>query len=191
MFGRDRSRMMEQGEESLEAGGAARPEALRGAAEERVVDLDVRDDLRRGEEPFPRIMQARSGMSADGILRVRALFEPLPLYGVMAGHGLELWTEELAPDDWRVRFYDPDATSESAEETDPVVLDVRPIPPRAKHATIFKVFGALEAGRFFVLVNDHDPRPLRYQFEAERAGKFKWEYLEEGPEVWRVKISRV
>jgi uncharacterized protein (DUF2249 family) len=41
-----------------------------------------------------------------------------------------------------------------------------------------------------VLVNDHDPKPLRYQFEAEHAGEFTWEYLESGPEVWRVRIGR-
>ena len=41
-----------------------------------------------------------------------------------------------------------------------------------------------------VLVNDHDPRPLRYQFKHEREGLFGWEYLEEGPTVWKVRISR-
>lgn len=70
------------------------------------------------------------------------------------------------------------------------VLDVRPIPPREKHPTIFQTFGALEPGQAFVLVNDHDPMPLRYQFEAEHEGEFGWEYLEEGPDVWRVQISR-
>ena len=39
-------------------------------------------------------------------------------------------------------------------------------------------------------MNDHDPVPLRYQFEAERAGAFEWEYLAQGPEEWRVTISR-
>ncbi len=69
-------------------------------------------------------------------------------------------------------------------------LDVRPIPPREKHATIFAMFDALAPGEAFVLVNDHDPRPLRYQFEFERSGQFTWEYLEQGPEVWRVRIGR-
>ena len=73
---------------------------------------------------------------------------------------------------------------------DPKTLDVRPIPPREKHATIFQTFDALGTGESFVLVNDHDPRPLRYQFEAERAGGYGWQYLEQGPEVWRVEISK-
>jgi len=72
----------------------------------------------------------------------------------------------------------------------PKQLDVRVIPPRDKHPTIFATFAALEPGESFVLVNDHDPKPLRYQMEAELAGEFGWEYLEQGPEVWRVAISR-
>lgn len=72
----------------------------------------------------------------------------------------------------------------------PNQLDVRVIPPREKHSTIFHTFDALEPGESFTLVNDHDPMPLRYQFEAERAGTFGWEYLERGPAVWRVEISR-
>lgn len=69
-------------------------------------------------------------------------------------------------------------------------LDVRVIPPREKHPTIFQTFDALKPGEAFILLNDHDPRPLRYQFEAEHAGKFGWEYLEQGPAVWRVQISK-
>jgi uncharacterized protein (DUF2249 family) len=73
---------------------------------------------------------------------------------------------------------------------EPMQLDVRVIPPREKHPTIFQTFDSLEPGESFVLVNDHDPFPLRYQFEAERAGHYGWEYLEQGPAVWRVEISR-
>jgi uncharacterized protein (DUF2249 family) len=73
---------------------------------------------------------------------------------------------------------------------EPMQLDVRVIPPREKHPTIFQTFDSLSSGESFVLVNDHDPFPLRYQFEAERTDQFGWEYLENGPTVWRVLISR-
>ena len=43
----------------------------------------------------------------------------------------------------------------------------------------------------FVLVNDHDPKPLYYQFKFEKAGQFTWDHEEEGPEVWRVRIGRL
>lgn len=74
--------------------------------------------------------------------------------------------------------------------SDPKTLDVRVIPPREKHPAIFETFAALSPGDSFVLVNDHDPMPLRYQFEYEHEGEFGWEYLQEGPAVWRVAISK-
>jgi uncharacterized protein (DUF2249 family) len=70
------------------------------------------------------------------------------------------------------------------------ILDVRVIPPREKHPTIFHTFAFLKPGESFVLVNDHDPKPLRSQFELQHAGEFGWEYLEQGPSLWRVEISR-
>lgn len=71
------------------------------------------------------------------------------------------------------------------------VLDIRPIPPAQRHPLIFDLFNGLAAGESFVLVNDHNPKPLFYQFQAELTGQFSWDYLEEGPEAWRVRIGRV
>lgn len=71
------------------------------------------------------------------------------------------------------------------------VLDVRQLPPAQRHSLIFRAYEALAPNEHFILVNDHDPKPLRYQFEAERPGKVSWKYLEEGPEVWRVAIGRL
>lgn len=70
-------------------------------------------------------------------------------------------------------------------------LDIRPVPVREKHPTIFKTFDELKNGQIFQLINDHDPMPLYYQFSAERPEQFGWEYVERGPEVWRVNISKV
>lgn len=70
------------------------------------------------------------------------------------------------------------------------VIDVRSIVPRERHPLIFNTFEQLKPGYGFVLVNDHDPKPLYYQFQAEHQGTFGWDYLEKGPDVWRVVISR-
>lgn len=70
------------------------------------------------------------------------------------------------------------------------MIDVREIAPRERHPLIFQTFDDLAAGGAFELVNDHDPKPLYYQFMAERPGQLGWDYLEEGPEVWRVRISK-
>ncbi|WP_419393749.1 DUF2249 domain-containing protein [Cytobacillus praedii] len=63
-------------------------------------------------------------------------------------------------------------------------------PPREKHPTIFKAFDSLKSGECMQLINDHDPRPLQYQFMMEREDQFTWEYLEEGPDTWRVAIGK-
>lgn len=81
----------------------------------------------------------------------------------------------------------PAAPAASAADA---VLDVRPIPPRGRHELIFATFDALAPGTAFVLVNDHDPKPLFYQFSAEREGLFTWDYQEKGPEIWQVRIAR-
>lgn len=70
------------------------------------------------------------------------------------------------------------------------LLDVRTEEPARRHELIFERFNNLQPGDGYVLVNDHDPKPLYYQFAAEHAGDFTWEYLEQGPEVWRVDIGR-
>lgn len=76
-------------------------------------------------------------------------------------------------------------------DQEPVVVDVREVPPYQRHPLIFKTFSGLSAGAAMHLVNDHDPKPLYYQFSAEMPGQFEWTYLEEGPQTWRVEIRRV
>jgi uncharacterized protein (DUF2249 family) len=69
-------------------------------------------------------------------------------------------------------------------------LDVRALPPAQRHSLIFETYHRLGQGESFVLVNDHDPKPLYYQFDAEHEGQFTWAYEEQGPEVWRVRIGK-
>jgi uncharacterized protein (DUF2249 family) len=75
--------------------------------------------------------------------------------------------------------------------TAPETLDVREIAPRERHPLIFGTFDRLRPGESFILLNDHDPKPLYYQFKAEQPGHVDWTYLEQGPAVWRVRIGRV
>lgn len=74
--------------------------------------------------------------------------------------------------------------------TDKVTIDVREVPPPQRHPQIFQAFESLEPGESFILVNDHDPKPLFYQFKFEREGEFTWDYLEQGPQDWRVQIGK-
>lgn len=70
------------------------------------------------------------------------------------------------------------------------ILDVRALILMERHRLILETYNQLESGDKFVLVNDHDPKPLYYQFAAEHNGKFSWKYLEQGPQTWRVEIGR-
>lgn len=78
------------------------------------------------------------------------------------------------------------ASNPSAKE-----VDVRSLIPVKRHEKIFQLVGELTPGGSFVLVNDHDPKPLYYQLEAEHPKQFSWTYLEKGPTVWRVEIGRL
>ncbi|OWT55140.1 DUF2249 domain-containing protein [Candidimonas nitroreducens] len=79
----------------------------------------------------------------------------------------------------------------STSEASADVIDVRTLIPAQRHAKIFQLVGQLQPGKSFVLVNDHDPKPLYYQLEAEHPKQFSWEYLERGPQVWRVEIGKL
>ena len=70
------------------------------------------------------------------------------------------------------------------------ILDVTKIEHKKKHPVIFEHFDVLEQGEAFIISNDHDPKPLYYQLLGERGSIFTWDYLEEGPALWRVKIGK-
>jgi uncharacterized protein (DUF2249 family) len=69
-------------------------------------------------------------------------------------------------------------------------IDVRTVPPFERHPRIFGMIEGLQADDCFLIISDHDPRPLHYQIERKYAGMISWEYLEQGPAVWRVRIAR-
>ncbi|HUH47496.1 MAG TPA: DUF542 domain-containing protein [Arenibacter sp.] len=70
------------------------------------------------------------------------------------------------------------------------VLNVTLLEPRYKHSTIFERYDALNEGEQITIHNDHDPKPLYYQLLGERGNVFTWEYLEEGPVWWKVRIRK-
>lgn len=70
-------------------------------------------------------------------------------------------------------------------------LDVRLLPHGQRHEIIFGRLDALAPGEELLIVNDHDPKPLRYQTSALWPDRFEWTYREAGPQVWRVAITRV
>lgn len=70
------------------------------------------------------------------------------------------------------------------------LIDATLLAPAVKHQIIIETFEQLQAGESFILQNDHDPKPLYYQFKAEHGEIFTWDYLEEGPEIFKIRIAK-
>jgi uncharacterized protein (DUF2249 family) len=243
--------------------------------------LDVREALRAGEEPLPRILAFVASLPPGTAWRLRATFEPIPLLRLMAGKGYHGTSRRLAEGDWEVLFAPgagpaeqtraaaegeggpppdaparrldnrglpppepmirvlealetlppgevlevfndrepaflypeltsrgwrhaterlPDAVririwraSDPVKEEDPMndpIIDVRELPHGKRHDIIFAAVAALQGDEGVVVVNDHDPKPLRYQLEALYGPTLRWTYLQSGPDEWRVRIGR-
>lgn len=71
------------------------------------------------------------------------------------------------------------------------VIDVRDIEPRLRHQIIHQLVEHLAPAASLQLIADHPPKPLRYQLELRFGDRCKWLYLEEGPDVWRVRVAKV
>ncbi|HEX7052006.1 MAG TPA: DUF2249 domain-containing protein [Longimicrobiales bacterium] len=81
--------------------------------------------------------------------------------------------------------------TETRNAAAPVELDVRPVPPKDRYDTIMSAYNALPVGGWLHLTVDHDPTCMYYTLQAERGdGAFRFEYVERGPEVWRVRVQK-
>jgi regulator of cell morphogenesis and NO signaling len=115
--------------------------------------------------------------------------DPKPLYYELSAERGDIFSWqylEQGPEMWKVKITKNKKTSEEDEN----ILDATLLHPSVKHATIFNRFDSLKPGENFVLHNDHDPRPLRFQLENLKGNIFQWEYLEQGPELFRIKITK-
>lgn len=71
------------------------------------------------------------------------------------------------------------------------VLDIRVLDGCVnRKAHVLESFDALRPGESVVVVNDHLPRGLHVHFEEQRPGLYEWSLLEDGPQTWRVRITR-
>lgn len=145
------------------------PEALLALPAARVVDVDVREDLRAGREPFAQIMRAAAALAPGAVLRVRAIFEPAPLYRVLGKQGFEHATEQLGEEDWRVWFHRASASMGDAtarpepspvDDPDAIVLDVRDLEPPEPMVRTLDALSRLPRGKTLVQINARVPQFL-------------------------------
>jgi uncharacterized protein (DUF2249 family) len=161
----------------------------------RTVHLDAREDIRRGVEPFARIMAAVKGLQEEDVLVLRAPFEPIPLYEVLGRRGLAHWTERRAPDDWAVWFYretgDGGAAPTDLEPATPAsgasVLDVRGLEPPLPMVRVLERLDGLEPGQELLVI--HERRPVFLYPQLDERG-FVYETREAGPGRVEILIRR-
>lgn len=70
-------------------------------------------------------------------------------------------------------------------------LDLRNMPPSERHTKIFEMWNNLKKEETLRIINDHEPKPLYYQFEAEQKGQFEWNYEKQGPIDWIFTIKKL
>jgi uncharacterized protein (DUF2249 family) len=88
------------------------------------------------------------------------------------------------------RHHRASAADRLTTRRDHTILDVRDIPFWRRLDAILAAFDRLGAGEAIELQVDLDPWPLRSYLEATRRVPFEWQYLESGPQTWRVRLSR-
>ncbi|MGH7444715.1 MAG: DUF2249 domain-containing protein [Longimicrobiales bacterium] len=189
----------DEGPASGPGGDAHMPSALRSITPELHVELDVREELRAGHEPFSLIMAARRDVPPGGALAVRAIFEPVPLYAVMRRQGLAHFTEQLGAEDWRVWFFADDADpaqpessavparddADTGADPDVAVLDVRGLEPPEPMVRTLAALETLPSGGTLVQINVRVPQFLLPLLE-ERG--FTYDVREQAADLVRVFI---
>jgi uncharacterized protein (DUF2249 family) len=159
----------------------------------RAVEVDVREDIRRGEEPFARIMAAVKALGPAEALVIRAPFEPVPLYDVLGRRGLAHWTERRAPDDWRVWFHRgaaapaPTPGAPVSRPADTAALDVRGLEPPLPMVRVLERLDTLPPGAVLTVL--HERRPLFLYPQLDERG-FRHETDEPEPGLVRIVIRR-
>jgi uncharacterized protein (DUF2249 family) len=175
---------------------ADRPQALRRVSAANEVHLDVREDIRRGQEPFARIMATVKALGPEQALVLRAPFEPALLLAALGKRGFAHWSEQSAPDDWTVWFYrEPSAPAEGvagaraapAADGDVAVLDVRGLEPPEPMVQILERLDTLAPGQRLVVL--HERRPMFLYPQLDERG-FVHDTEEVEPGLVRIVVRR-
>lgn len=164
------------------------------------VDVSTVMDLRKVEKSKWKhvVFHRFSMMQKDDIMELLAAQEPAEIKDVFeSSFAGEFEWERKREEPGEIVIHIKKTIEEAPDGANEVgfavvyEFDVRPFPPALRHDMFYQAFNEIYAGEAFVFTNDHDPRPLYYQLEAESEQPFKWEYLEEGPEVWKVRVIKL
>lgn len=159
-------------------------------------DISTLLDLRKADKKeWKQIVFHRYGMMEEGTtMEIISSEDPGEIHGIFMQkfEGRHRWVYKKKNDGEYVVHVTKQDNSGLGDEGYSVVntFDVRPYAPSERHEMFYKAFADIKPGEAFEFVNDHDPKPLYYQIEAESKEPFKWEYMEKGPEVWKVRVIK-
>jgi len=174
-----------------------------GTPEDVVTRYDVREIP--NEERHPTIHHRYGMVPEGGTIELVAPHEPRPLereFRQQYGDSFTWEVVETEPGRCRVQITKQERAEDSEAEDDieegsadtdiEVVeeFDVRDRPPAKRHERIYGAYDDLSMGEGFVFVNDHDPKPLYHQFDAEEGPEFHWEYRQQEPGEFKVLIAK-
>ena len=154
-------------------------------------------DLRKAEQKdWKYTIFHRYGMMLPGdVMEIRASEKPEEIHQIFQKkfEGDHTWEYKKKEKNEAIIHVTKKAEND-IDTTDITVVnkfDVRPYPPAKRHDMVFEAFEELKSGEAFVFINDHDPKPLYYQMEAENDQPFKWDYLMTMPQEWKVKVMKL
>ncbi len=178
----------------------ARPPFLDQFEGDRLVTLDVREDIRSGQEPFAKIMGAVKALQPGQALLLRNVFEPVPLYQVLAKKGLDHWTTCRGLEDWYIYFYPSPAGAPGAgaraggvlppaapQAPAQVVVDARGLEPPQPMQRILEALATLPEGA--TLRARTDRRPMLLYPKLEERG-YRYETREADDDGYETRIWR-
>ncbi|MCE7956212.1 MAG: DUF2249 domain-containing protein [Bacteroidetes bacterium CHB6] len=159
-------------------------------------DISTLLDLRKADKKeWKQIVFHRYGMMEEGTtMEIISSEDPGEIHGIFMQkfEGKHRWIYKKKDDGEYVVHVTKQDNSGLGDEGYSVVntFDVRPYTPSDRHEMFYKAFADIKTGEAFEFINDHDPKPLYYQMEAESKEPFRWEYLEKGPVVWKVRVIK-
>lgn len=154
-------------------------------------------DLRKTDQKdWKQVVFHRYGMMEEGtVMELISANNPEEIHDIFKNKfaGKHSWTYQTeAPGDYVIHIKKEVMTGLGDTGFSVVnEFDVRPFPPAGRHERFYKAFADIKPGEAFEFINDHDPKPLYYQMEAESKEPFRWEYLKKGPEEWKVRVIKV
>lgn len=173
-------------------------EVLRGNTE-RIISLVAA--LENASNPVQAVGHASA---IEALFSVHAAAEQehiLPLLAQTSGVSLADMATDLQEQEDQARKNAPEPVKEEAggghscgcgghDEPGLPELDARAVPHAIRHATVFGALDAVGPGSGLILVAPHDPLPLLAQIEDRWPGVFTVEYVESGPETWKISFVR-